>query len=637
MIYHNLKKKINYLRIIVFILISCVLIKLAYAQLVEYKNINLRATESWERSFPIEASRGYIFDQNMEILASNIPTMSVVIIPYQINNPEEVATSLAKILKVEKDKIYQKITKRASIIRLSPEGRQIDEEVAYEIAKVKYSGVYIVQDSKRYYPNNELLAQSLGFVGIDNQGLAGIESIYDEYLKGKNGSLNYIMDAKGGLISNTDSRLIAPSSGLSLQLTINLDIQKIVERELTNAYKKYSPDSILCLAMDPNNGEILAIASRPTYNPNNYQNVSQEIYNRNLPVWMAYEPGSTFKVFSFAAGLEEKEFDMFKDTYYDTGSVVVEGRVIKSWKKGGHGLQTFLEVLENSSNPGFVEISRRLGYEKLYNYVKEFGFSKKTGVDLLGESTGIFFNYEDYGELENATTAFGQGIATTPIQLVSAFSAVINGGTLYTPRIGKSLILTSTKETLFEFPTTIRNENIISKETSQLMRYALESVVSKGSGRKAYIDGYRVGGKTGTAQKAKNGVYLENEYILSFIAAAPMDNPKIVVYVAMDNPKSTIQYGGTIIGPIMKNILEDSLVSLNVEKDYSGIDFEYTWLDTKTYPVDNYIGQEVQKIKSKYFKFEIIGDGKYVIDQLPKVGEKIEEGKTVVIFTGDKK
>ena len=328
---------------------------------------------------------------------------------------------------------------------------------------------------------------------------------------------------------------------------------------------------------------------------------------------------------------------MFKDTYYDTGSVVVEGRVIKSWKKGGHGLQTFLEVLENSSNPGFVEISRRLGYEKLYNYVKEFGFSKKTGVDLLGESTGIFFNYEDYGELENATTAFGQGIATTPIQLVSAFSAVINGGTLYTPRIGKSLILTSTKETLFEFPTAIRNENIISKETSQLMRYALESVVSKGSGRKAYIDGYRVGGKTGTAQKAKNGVYLENEYILSFIAAAPMDNPKIVVYVAMDNPKSTIQYGGTIIGPIMKNILEDSLVSLNVEKDYSGIDFEYTWLDTKTYPVDNYIGQEVQKIKSKYFKFEIIGDGKYVIDQLPKVGEKIEEGKTVVIFTGDKK
>mgnify|MGYP000139409251 FL=1 len=496
------------------------------------------------------------------------------------------------------------------------------------------NGVYVVQDSKRYYPYNELLAPSLGFVGIDNQGLAGIEGKYDEYLKGKNGSLNYKMDAKGGLMNGFISRIESPVSGLSLQLTINLQIQEIIERELSNAYAKYQPDSIIALAMNPNNGEILGISNRPTYNPNEYQNVSQEVYNRNLPIWMCYEPGSTFKSFSFAAGLEEKKFDMFKDTYYDTGSVVVEGRTIKSWKKGGHGLQTFLEVLENSSNPGFVEISRRLGEKTLYDYVKKFGFSKKTGVDLVGESTGIFFNYDAYGELENATTAFGQGISTTAIQLVRGFSSLINGGVLYVPKISKSLILTSTKEVLFDFPTVIENEQVISKETSGLMRYALESVVSKGSGRKAYIEGYKVGGKTGTAQKAVNGVYLDHEYILSFLAAAPMDNPQIVMYVAMDNPKSTIQYGGTIIGPIMKNILEDSLMALHVEKKYDGIEFEYTWMDTKTYEVENYIGKTKKELKSKYFQFQIVGDGEKVLDQLPKVGTKLEEGKTIVVFMG---
>lgn len=634
MIFYNLRKKVNILRIFSMFMIVCVILKLGYSQFFQHKKISLKATELWERSFPLEASRGNIYDTKMNILASNLPTMSVVVIPFQIKDKITCAKSLSSILNSSYDTIFNKISKKASIVRLSPEGRQINEKQAFKIQNLKLDGVYIVQDSKRYYPYNELLAPTLGFVGIDNQGLAGIESYYDNYLKGKNGSLNYQMDAKGGLMNGLISRIESPVSGLSLQLTINLEIQEIIERELSNAYAKYSPDAIWAIAMDPNNGEILALSNRPTYDPNNYQDVSQEVYNRNLPIWMNYEPGSTFKCFSFAAGLEENKFDMFKDTYYDKGSVVVEGRVIKSWKKGGHGLQTFLEVLENSSNPGFVEISRRLGAEKLYNYVKKFGFSKKTGVDLVGESSGIFFNYDTYGELENATTAFGQGISTTSIQLVRAFSSLINGGILYVPKISKSLLLSSTKEILFDFPTVIENENVISKDTSSLMRYALESVVSKGSGRKAYIEGYKVGGKTGTAQKAVNGIYLENEYILSFLAGAPMDNPKIVVYVAMDNPKSTIQYGGTIIGPIIKNILEDSLVSLNVKKSYDGIDFEYTWMDTKTYEVENYIGLSKDKLKSKYFKFKIVGEGTKVIDQLPKVGNKLEEGKTIVVFMG---
>ncbi len=497
MIYYTLKKKIHVLRVMTVLLISCVIAKLAHAQFIQYKAIDLKATDLWERSFPLEAARGNIYDAKMEVLASNLPTMSIVVIPFQIKNKPEVAKHLANILNADEAKILEKISKKASIVRLSPEGRQINENQALKINQLKMTGVYIVQDSKRYYPYNELLAPSLGFVGIDNQGLAGIEGKYDAYLKGKNGSLNYKMDAKGGLMNGFISRMESPASGLSLQLTIDLQIQEIIERELTNAYAKYSPDAIWAIAMNPNTGEILAISNRPTYNPNQYQTASQEVYNRNLPIWMNYEPGSTFKSFTFAAGLEENKFDMFKDTYYDTGSVVVEGRTIKSWKKGGHGLQTFLEVLENSSNPGFVEISRRLGAETLYHYVKKFGFSKKTGVDLVGESSGIFFDYDQYGELENATTAFGQGISTTAIQLVRAFSALINGGRLYVPKISKSLILTSTKEVLFDFPIIVEDEQVISRKTSESMRYALESVVSKGSGRKAYIEGYRVGGKTG--------------------------------------------------------------------------------------------------------------------------------------------
>ena len=493
--------------------------------------------------------------------------------------------------------------------------------------------VYLVYDNQRYYPYNELLAHSIGFVGIDNQGLTGLENKYDSMLKGSKGYLNYKLDAKGGLLDGYSSEIISPINGFNIQLTIDLKIQQIIERELKNAYEKYSPESIYAIAMNPNNGEILGISSYPSFDLNNYSSYNQEIYNRNLPVWKSYEPGSTFKVFSFAAGLEEKKFDMFKDTYYDNGSEYVDGFKIKSWKKGGHGLQTFLEVLENSSNPGFVEISRRLGNEKLYNYVKKFGFSKKTGVDLLGEASGIFFKYENYNNLENATTSFGQGISVTQVQMIRAFCSVINGGILYQPKITKSVLMPNTNELIYEVPTIIENESVISKETSELMRYALESVVAKGSGRKAYMEGYRVGGKTGTAQIAENGVYLQGQYILSFMGAVPMNNPKIAIYVCMEKPKSLIQYGGTIVGPIVNNMLNDIVIHMDINKQEGELDFEYTWMDIKTYPVGDYINKSIKDIKSKHFKFVIIGDGDKVISQLPLSNEKIQEGKEVILFT----
>jgi stage V sporulation protein D (sporulation-specific penicillin-binding protein) len=480
-----------------------------------------------------------------------------------------------------------------------------------------------------------LLASVLGFSGVDNQGLAGVEAYYNHYLQGVNGSLNYYMDAKGGLFSNLKSSIVSPSAGLSISLTIDYNIQSILERELNNAYLTYNPTSIMGIVMNPKTGEVLAMSSYPNYDPNNYSDYDSDLYNFNLPVWKSYEPGSTFKVFSFAAALNENLIDMYKDTYYDKGYEIVSGTRIKSWKKGGHGLQTYLEVLQNSSNPGFVSIARKLGKDNLFNYINSFGFGMKTGIDISGETSGIMFKYSAYNELEQATSAFGQGISVSMIQMATAYSALINGGYLMTPYILKDVRLSSTNEIVYQnTPSIVRQ--VISETTSNLMRDALEHVVSLGSGRTAYIEGYRVGGKTGTAQIANpdTGGYYESEYNLSMIASAPMDNPEVVVYVVMERPNSVIQYGGTIVGPIIKNILEDVLPYLNVSKRAGGVDKKYTWMDTKSYIVENYIGLNKDSVSSSYFKFEFIGDGNTVIDQLPRVGEKIEEGSTITILLG---
>ncbi|MCI5745517.1 MAG: stage V sporulation protein D [Erysipelotrichaceae bacterium] len=633
MVHQNIKKKVNYYKLFIYFIMFVIIAKLSYIQIINYQDINNKANQSWDRSFPLQPSRGIIYDTNLNEIATNLPSMSIYVIPSQVKDLNSLANTLANVLNVSSSKIYNKINKKTSIVKIFPEGKNIDNIIAKKISEMRLEGVYLVYDNKRYYPYNELLAHSIGFVGIDNQGLAGIESKYDDLLKGNEGQLNYKLDAKGRLLNGYSSDIISPINGFNIQLTIDLKIQQILERELKNAFLKYEAESIFAIAMDPNNGEILAISSYPSFNLNDYKSYDQEIYNRNLPIWKSYEPGSTFKVFSYAAGLEEKAFDMFKDKYYDDGTEIVDGFTIKSWKKGGHGLQTFLEVLENSSNPGFVEISRRLGKDTLYDYVKKFGFSKKTNVDLIGESSGIFFKKENYNNLENATTSFGQGISVTQIQMVRAFSSVINGGKLFKPKITKAILMPNSNEIIYQIPTIVDNENVISKKTSELMRYALESVVAKGSGRKAYIENYRVGGKTGTAQIAENGVYLQGQYILSFIAALPMSNPEIVVYICMEKPHSLIQYGGTIVGPIMKNVLLDIISYKNISRQDNELSFEYTWMDIKNYPVDNYINMSIKDVKSKHFKFVILGDGDKVISQLPKANEIIEEGKEVILFT----
>jgi len=619
---------------ILFLIILAIIIRLGYSQLISYKSLTSKATESWQRGFPLEAARGKIYDHNGEVLVDNLTTSSVIVVPSQVRDYVNTAYHLSKILQCDEKQMLEKVKKKVSVERLQPEGRQISDEKALAIQKLRLPGVYLVQDTLRYYPKKNYLAQTLGFVGIDNQGLIGLELKYDKYLTGTNGSINYYMNAKSQNLNIYPADYIYPTAGLDMKLTVDDRVQDVIERELNNAYATYNPDSILALAMDPQTGAILGICSKPDFDPNDYKNADSEIYNRNLPIWKTYEPGSTFKIITFSSALNENLFDMDKDTYYDKGYEIVNGARIKSWKKGGHGLQTFREVLQNSSNPGFVEIGRRLGKDRLYNYVKNFGLTEKTNVDMTGESTGLMFSYDKFNEVEQATVAFGQGISITPIQLVRAVSACVNGGYLYEPYIVDEIIDPKTKEVVYQKEKKLIRQ-VISKETSAKVRDALEGVVTDGGGKNAYIDGYRIGGKTGTAQRAINGTYAGNGYILSFIGIAPIDNPEIVLYLAMDNPKNCVQYGGTTAAPIARKMLVDILPALGVKKVTSQKEKAYVWTDVKTYKVQNYVGMNKKDVKSDEYGFEFMGEGNKVIDQLPRVGEKIEEGQKVKIMLGN--
>lgn len=626
------------IKIVLFILIFCLILiicKVFYTQVIDYKKLNYLANQLWNRNLPIMADRGKIYDRNGTVLADNITTTSLVLIPNQIKNKEEVAKKLAEILNVSYEEMYKHVSKKTSIERVHPEGRKLSYEIADKINELKYDGVYLVKESTRSYPYQNLLSHTLGFVGIDNQGLSGLELMYDSYLTGESGAIKYISDAKGNKLELTES-YEAPQDGVNMTLTINYELQAVLERELDNAASKYNPDQALGIAMNPKTGEILAIASRPDFNPSEYQNYTTEEINRNLPVWMTYEPGSTFKIITLSAALEEKLIDLDKDTFYDSGSVHVENARIKCWKHGGHGAQTYLQVVENSCNPGFVSIGQKLGKEKLFEYINAFGFGEKTGVDLNGEASGILFKLDKVGPVELATTSFGQGVSVTPIQQITAVSAAINGGTLIKPYIVKSLNEPETNTVIKNFESEIKRK-VISEDTSEKVRYALESVVTNGTGRNAFIDGYRVGGKTGTAQKVKDGRYMVGNYIVSFIGFMPANDPEIIVYVAVDNAKGITQYGGTIAAPIARTILAESIDILNIKKPDGASEKKYNYLDRKYATIPDVTNMTLKEALQnlKGFKVEYTGTGSKVIYQSPSKDTRIFEGETVKLMLGE--
>ena len=630
--YENIYRRQKVFLTVVLIFFIVIIIKIFFIQYVDYKKINKLANELWNRELPITADRGLILDRNGKILAGNITTTSLVVVPKQIKDKEKTAKELSKILNTTYDNMYGHISKNTSIERVHPEGRGLSYDIADKINSLNIDGIYLLKESKRYYPYKNVLSHVLGYVGIDNQGLSGIESFYDKYLTGTNGSIKYLSDGKGQRLNLSES-YSEPYNGMNVLLTIDLDLQLAIENELDIAFSKYKPDNALILAMNPKTGEILGMASRPSFDSNNYKNYDVETINRNLPIWKTYEPGSTFKIITYASAIEENVVNIFEDTFYDTGSIKVGGATLHCWKHEGHGLQTYLQVIQNSCNPGFVSLGQKLGKETLMKYIKKFGFGKKTGIDLNGEAKGILFQEEKMGEVELATTAFGQGISVTPIQQVKAVSAAINGGNLYTPFIVKGIEDSYTHELIYENKKHFERK-VISDETSKLVRYALETVVAQGTGHNAYLENYRIGGKTGTAQKVNNGVYMQGNYILSFIGFIPADDPELVLYVAVDNPHNTVQYGGTVSAPIAKNIFKSAVNILNIEKSNEVIPKEYSWLDEKYLLVPDVINMDVKEAKKnlKNFKVKYIGNGNTVINQTPHGNTMTKELGDVVLY-----
>ncbi|WP_342600562.1 penicillin-binding transpeptidase domain-containing protein [Psychrobacillus sp. FSL H8-0483] len=614
--------------VILFLLVASKLVQLQFFQ---FDELTLKAKESWDRELPYASLRGSILDRNGEVIVGNKLSPTLFYMPSQNDEPEKVAEQIAPLIEMEKEALFEQLNKRASIVKIAPAGKNISTELAMEIQDKNIKGLYAGVDYIRDYPHGEMLSRLLGFTGYDAQGLAGIEYQYDSILKGKSSAIRMFTDAKGVPLPHVDDGWKSGDAGNHVQLTIDMKIQEVVERELSQAMLKYDATQAIAIAMNPNNGEILALASAPNFDPSAYQEADSTIYNRNLPVWMTFEPGSTFKIITLSAALEENVVDLENDHFFDPGYAMVEGARLRCWKRQGHGDETFLEVVQDSCNPGFVELGRRVGPDKLQDYIRKFGFGQSTGSGMAGESTGILFSEEGYGPVEHATTSFGQGISVTPIQQVQAVAAAVNGGYLYRPYIVKNILDGETNDILSSTEPEMKNQ-VISEETSAKVRDALEHVVALGSGRHAYRDGLRIGGKTGTAQKVKDGRYMDGEYIVSFIGFAPADNPEIVVYVAIDNPKNSSVFGSVIAAPIVGQIIEDSL---EISDGGKQIEKEYRWGDIQQVRVPNLVGVKKNKITSYMYPFSIVwhGDGEEILTQLPKENSLIPLDGTIHVYT----
>ncbi|MFI3261102.1 MAG: penicillin-binding transpeptidase domain-containing protein [bacterium] len=632
MFLNNVHTRIRFTFLIVILILLIIIARVFYIQVFSYNNLSTLAENLWSRNLPVDSNRGEIIDINGVVLATNITTTSLVVVPNQILDKEYAAKMVCEIVNGDCDDILKDMNNNVSIQKIS-EAQNLTYDIADQINDLFIDGLYLLKESQRYYPYGDVLSHVLGYVGSDNQGLSGLEYYYDEYLTGKDGSIKYFSDGQGNKLQMAEV-YESPTDGITIQLSIDINLQLAIENELDNVDTKYNPIGSIIIAMDPNNGQILAMASRPNFDSNDYQKYSTEIINRNLPIWMTYEPGSTFKIITLAAALEENVVDLFEDTFIDTGAIDVDGVKLHCWKDGGHGLQTYLEVVQNSCNPGFVSLGQKLGTENLMNYITKFGFGTKTGIDINGESSGILFDINNMGPIETATTAFGQGVSVTAIQQITAVSAAINGGYLYTPYLVTTFIDSETNSVINSIDKELKYQ-VVSNETSDLTKFALETVVAYGTGVNAYIENYRIGGKTGTAQKVVDGSYSDTEYILSFTGFMPADDPQIVLYVAVDSPKNVVQYGGTVAAPIAKNIFTSSIDIFNFSPSNEVLPKEYTWLEEQYIQVPCTEGLSLDEAKTllKGFDVQFSGNGNEVFYQNPSCNSYIKETGTVLIQT----
>lgn len=648
------KKRLVVMLLSVSLVAFILLLRLGYIQIVKGDELKKDVLEQWAKDIPISAKRGNILDRNGKELAVSVSSYMVDCIPADVKEPTKAAEIVAKVLDIEKDDVYKKLTKRQSIVKIA---RWISDEQANKLRKADLEGIVIVPDNKRYYPYGNFASYILGFTNIDNKGLYGIEKTYDKFLTGIQGRLVQNTDSFGRQLPGDVERLVEPESGLDIVLTIDETIQHIAEKAALEAQVKNKAKRVAILIMEPKTGNILAMATKPDYDPNEprspitedqkqqWENLTQQQlvkeWNqiwRPYPISDNYEPGSTFKIITAAAGLEDGVVSP-DSTFHCDGFVrqVKSPKPIKCWRYyRPHGTQTFVEGAENSCNEVFVEVGLRLGKDKMYEYVKNFGFGEKTGIDLNSEAYGIVTPVNYIKEVKLATMSFGQGISVTPIQLITAVSAVANGGKLMEPKLVKEL-KDQDGNVVHEFKPEVRRE-VISKETSDTMLEILRSVVDNGTGRNAYSPGYRVGGKTGTAQKVIDGRYASGKYIASFSAIAPTDDPKITVLVMIDEPSTGMYYGGLIAAPVAGQVVKETLDYLDLELKFTQEELEKEL--KKKVIVPDITGKDLndasKTLSGLGFKYIVNSSGVekslIVTDQFPKPNTEVNKGSKIELY-----
>uniref|UniRef100_UPI003FF04581 peptidoglycan D,D-transpeptidase FtsI family protein n=1 Tax=Agathobacter sp. TaxID=2021311 RepID=UPI003FF04581 len=564
--YH--RKKICVFFFCVLVCAVILLGRLVYLMIFRGDYYSKLATDLQQRERQIKAARGKILDRNGVVLAGNKSVCTISVIHNQIEEPEKVIQMLCKELGISEEKVRKRVEKRSSIERIKS---NVDKETGNRILAYGFAGVKVDEDYKREYPFDELGSKVLGFTGGDNQGIIGLETVYDEELQGTVGIILTTTDARGVEVDNIGEERVEPIAGNNLRLTMDANIQKFAEQAAQKAFIKKEADSVSILVMNPQNGEMLAMVDYPEFNLNepfiltetyaDKGNDEQDALNqmwRNHCINDTYEPGSTFKIITASAALEEHVVSL-EDRFHCPGYIVVEDRRIRCHKTTGHGAESFVEGIENSCNPVFINVGLRIGANRFYDYFKQFGLLQKTNIDLPGEAATIMHKREDIGLVELATVSFGQSFQITPIQLATTVASIINGGNRVTPHFGMQVEKadgTCVKKMEYEPQT-----GICSPDTSEKMRFLLEKVVSEGGGNKAYIEGYSIGGKTATSQTLPRSA---NKYISSFLGFAPADDPQVLVLVIIRNP-SGVYYGGTIAAPVAKEIFENILPYLELQ------------------------------------------------------------------------
>lgn len=639
-----MKKKLLFILFCIEAFILVLIVRIAYIQIAKADEYQEMAYEQQTRDRLITPQRGTIFDRNGVGIAVTENVNAVSVIPAQIKDKEETASYLSQMLELEYDDVFEKINQKVALVRIKT---KVDSETALEIRKKDISGIVVDEDIKRVYPYNNIAAQVIGFVGKDNQGIIGLEAKYDEYLQGKEGKILTLTDSKGLEVDSTQER-IPPTDGYNLVTSIDIIIQQYAEQTIKKAVEAKSAKKGVIIVLNPQNGEIYAMANYPNFDLNNpfeindeslkavWDTLSAEEQNeelnkmwRNTAINDTYEPGSTFKTVTASASLEEGLVTP-ESTFFCNGYHMVGDRMIKCWRyPRNHGAQTFVQGVQNSCNPVFMILGEKLGAEKFYEYLDKFGFNEKTGIDLSGEAVGIMHKIENVGPVELATMSFGQSFQITPLQLLRAVSSMVNGGYLITPHIGCEIV-DNEGNTIKEFEYN-ENEKILSDKTSEQMKEILESVVSEGSGNKAYIAGYRIGGKTATSEKLPRG---SGKYIASFLSFSPAENPQVMSIVIIDEPQGTY-YGGTVAGPVMKELLMNILPYMGIEPIYNEEEMKLD--ETAKNVVPDIVGLSVTDAKNKLnelgVKFDIQGEGEVVTKQFPPAQENINTNSTVIIYT----